>query len=106
MQIEYRCKAISLIEGDAETPLSLEYKYVPVTVGSAGEVLMEGQTVSGCVAFAPDTLDTPVQIAPTESGGATTKTAAEMLQDAAFLIANAGLLATASAALDAAAQQP
>jgi len=107
MQIEYRCKSISLIEGDAETPLSLEYRYVPATVGAGGEILMEGQAVSGCVACAPETLDTPVPIAPVDGGGtAVTRTVAEMLSDAASLLSDAGLNAAMSAALDAAAPPP
>lgn len=105
MQIEYRCKSISLIQGDAEAPLSLEYKYVPATIGAGGEVLMEGQAVSGCVACAPETLNTPVPIAA-GGGTAATRTVADMLSDAASLIADAGLLAAMSAALDAAAPPP
>lgn len=47
MQIDYRCKSISLIEGDAETPLSLEYKYVPATIGAGGDQDGRGHAV-GC----------------------------------------------------------
>jgi len=105
MQIEYRCKAISLTEGDAETPLMLEYRYAPVTVDTAGAVLMEGQAVSGCVACGPETLETSMPIAAGGRDGAT-RTVSEMLTDIVSLIAAAGLLDAAAAAIDAAVAQP